>query len=235
MDILVIGGNGGIGLAMVKALAQRFPQANVHATYRRHQPQWTSEWVIWHRLDVTDEHHIAQLSRALNQLDWLINCVGMLHTSECGPEKNIAAIDEDFFLQNIATNTLPSMLLAKHFSPLLKASSMAKFVTISAKVGSIEDNRLGGWYSYRMSKAALNMFLKTLAIEWQRTIKQGAVLALHPGTTNTALSKPFQSNVPTGSLFHPDKVADDLIGLIEGATPADSGAFWAYDGQRLPW
>ncbi|MBN8110500.1 SDR family NAD(P)-dependent oxidoreductase, partial [Vibrio vulnificus] len=89
----------------------------------------------------------------------------------------------------IAVNTLPTLLLAKYFSPLMKASTAAKFVSISAKVGSISDNRLGGWYSYRASKAALNMLLKTLSIEWQRTIKQGVVLALHPGTTDTPLSK----------------------------------------------
>ena len=159
----------------------------------------------------------------------------MLHTQEKGPEKNLSSLDADFFQQTITVNTLPSLLLAKYFTPKLKCSTAPKFATISAKVGSISDNQLGGWYSYRASKAALNMFLKTMSIEWQRMVKHGTVLSLHPGTTDTALSAPFQTNVPEGKLFTPERVAKDLLGLLEKATPQDSGAFWAYDGTLLPW
>jgi NAD(P)-dependent dehydrogenase (short-subunit alcohol dehydrogenase family) len=132
-------------------------------------------------------------------------------------------------------NTLPSIMLAKHFAKALTQSHSARFAVISARVGSITDNRLGGWYSYRASKAALNMFLKTLSIEWQRTMKHGVVLSLHPGTTDTPLSQPFQQSVPKGKLFTPEYVANSLLPIIANATPSQTGRFFAYDGTELPW
>ncbi|EMJ3469256.1 TPA: SDR family oxidoreductase [Vibrio harveyi] len=235
MEILIVGGNGGIGFAMVACVAEHFPQARVHATYRRQHPNWHHPNVIWHQVDVTQDEEVKALSENIVHVDWLVNCVGMLHSQEKGPEKNLSSLDADFFQQTIMVNTLPSLLLAKYFTPKLKRSTQPKFAAVSAKVGSINDNQLGGWYSYRASKAALNMFLKTMSIEWQRMLKHGTVLALHPGTTDTALSAPFQTNVPEGKLFTPERVAKDLLGLIEKATPQDSGAFWAYDGALLPW
>lgn len=235
MEIVIVGGNGGIGLAMVQEAVARFPDTQIQATYRRTQPDWHHQRVTWHQLDASVENEVEALSKVLNDVDWVINCVGMLHTQEKGPEKSLNALDGDFFQQTMAVNTLPTLLLAKHFTPILKRSISPKFATISAKVGSISDNQLGGWYSYRVSKAALNMFLKTMSIEWQRMVKHGVVLALHPGTTDTALSAPFQANVLTGKLFTPQRVAHDLIGLIEKASVQDSGSFLAYDGKSLPW
>jgi len=109
------------------------------------------------------------------------------------------------------------------------------FATVSARVGSIEDNRLGGWFSYRASKAALNMCLKTLAIEWRRTLPNVAVAALHPGTTDTALSRPFQHNVPREQLFTPRQTANYLLNVLDGLEPAQSTQFLAFDGEWLPW
>ncbi|MBR9874873.1 MAG: SDR family oxidoreductase [Vibrionaceae bacterium] len=235
MKILVVGGNGGIGRAMTQEVVRRFPCAEVHATYRREKPGGHQTKVTWHQVDVSDDSQVERLSESVCEVDWLINCVGMLHTKDKGPEKSLSALDADFFLQTISVNTLPTLLLAKCFTPALKRSHNPKFASISAKVGSISDNQLGGWYSYRASKAALNMFLKTMAIEWRRTVKHGVVLALHPGTTDTPLSEPFQANVPLDKLFTPERVASDLLTLIEKATPQDSGAFWAYDGESLPW
>jgi NAD(P)-dependent dehydrogenase (short-subunit alcohol dehydrogenase family) len=235
MNVLVVGGNGGIGFAVVKEVVRRFPTAEVYATFRQDKPTYAHMRVTWHQLDAVDELQVKRLSESVCQVDWVINCVGMLHTQEKGPEKNLGSLNADFFLQTMSVNTLPTVLLAKHFSPMLKRSQSPKFAVISAKVGSITDNRLGGWYSYRTSKAALNMFLKTMSIEWQRTVKKGVVLALHPGTTDTPLSEPFQANVPADQLFSPERVASDLVGLIANATPKDSGAFWAYNGERLPW
>ena len=208
---------------------------HVDATYYSQQPELENRRLSWHKVDATDEADIKRLSSEFDQLDWLINCVGMLHTPDLGPEKNLSSIDPEFFLKNISVNTLPSLLLAKHFTPILKASDNPKFAVVSAKVGSISDNRLGGWYSYRSSKAALNMFIKTMSIEWQRTIKKGTVLALHPGTTDTALSKPFQTNVPEGKLFESSYVAHQLVDIIRTARPDNSGHFYAYDGEQLSW
>ncbi|UWZ98851.1 SDR family oxidoreductase [Vibrio splendidus] len=240
LHILVVGGSGGIGFAVVKHLLSElsrfdFLDVHVNATYHSQQPELENSRLNWHRVDATNEADIKRLSSEFDQLDWLINCVGMLHTPELGPEKNLSSIDPEFFLKNISVNTLPSLLLAKHFTPILKASDNPKFAVVSAKVGSISDNRLGGWYSYRASKAALNMFIKTMSIEWQRTLKKGTVLALHPGTTDTALSKPFQTNVPEGKLFESSYVAHQLVDIIRTATPDKSGDFYAYDGEQLSW
>ncbi|MEZ9679626.1 SDR family oxidoreductase [Vibrio splendidus] len=240
LHILVVGGSGGIGFAVVKHLLSelsRFDFLDVHvdATYHSQQPELENSRLNWHKVDATNEADIEQLSKQFEKLDWLINCVGMLHTPDLGPEKNLSSIDPEFFLKNISVNTLPSLLLAKHFTPILRTSDNPKFAVVSAKVGSISDNRLGGWYSYRSSKAALNMFIKTMSIEWQRTIKKGTVLALHPGTTDSALSKPFQTNVPEGKLFDSSYVAHQLVDIIRTATPDNSGHFYAYDGEQLSW
>ena len=235
MKVLIVGGSGGIGQAMVKQVQETYPDATVHATYRHHLPQDRQNNIQWHALDVTNEAEIKQLSEQLTELDWLINCVGILHTQDKGPEKSLQSLDIAFFQHNLTLNTLPSVMLAKHFCHALKQSDSARFAVISAKVGSITDNRLGGWYSYRASKAALNMFLKTLAIEWQRTMKHCVVLSLHPGTTDTPLSQPFQQSVPKGKLFTPEYVANCLLPIIANATPVQTGCFFAYDGTELPW
>ncbi|MDT3282255.1 SDR family oxidoreductase [Shewanella scandinavica] len=235
MKVLIVGGSGGIGQAMVKQIQETYPDATVHATYRHHLPQDRQNTIQWHALDVTNEAEIKQLSEQLTELDWLINCVGILHTQDKGPEKSLQSLDIDFFQHNLTLNTLPSVMLAKHFCHALKQSDSARFAVISAKVGSITDNRLGGWYSYRASKAALNMFLKTLSIEWQRNMKHCVVLSLHPGTTDTPLSQPFQQSVPQGKLFTPEYVANCLLPIIANATPAQTGCFFAYDGTELPW
>ncbi|MCC4774157.1 SDR family oxidoreductase [Vibrio cyclitrophicus] len=240
LQILVIGGSGGIGFAVVQHLLSElshfdFLDVQVDATYHSQCPALEDARLHWHQLDATNETEVAQLSARFNKLDWLINCVGMLHTPNLGPEKNLSSIDPEFFLKNISVNTLPSLLLAKHFTPVLRFSDNPKFAVVSAKVGSISDNRLGGWYSYRSSKAALNMFIKTMSIEWQRTVKKGTVLVLHPGTTDTALSKPFQANVPEGKLFESSYVAHQLVDIISSAIPENSGNFYAYDGEQLTW
>ncbi|WP_375322153.1 SDR family oxidoreductase [Aliivibrio logei] len=235
MKILIVGGNGGIGFAMLKESLTRYPDAQLHATYRREKPQWHHERIVWHQVDASNNEDVKSLSELFDDIDWVINCVGLLHTSDKGPEKNLAALDYVFFQQMMATNTVPTLLLAKYFTPKLKKTDKPKFAVISAKVGSISDNRSGGWYSYRASKAALNMFIKTMSIEWQRVLKHGVVLALHPGTTDTALSEPFQANVPQGKLFTPEKVAYDLIGLVASSTPQESGSFLTYSGEHLSW
>ena len=136
MEILIVGGNGGIGFAMVACVAEHFPQARVHATYRRQHPNWHHPNVIWHQVDVTQDEEVKALSEYIEHVDWLVNCVGMLHSQEKGPEKNLSSLDADFFQQTIMVNTLPSLLLAKYFTPKLKRSTQPKFATVSAKAVS---------------------------------------------------------------------------------------------------
>ena len=174
-------------------------------------------------------------AHGIDQVDWIINAAGFLHGPAGGPEKSIRSVDPDFLLENIRINALPTLLLAKHFGPALKRSNAPLLATVSARVGSIEDNRLGGWYSYRISKAALNMALKTLSIEWKHSHRKGCVAALHPGTNDTGLSKPFQANVPEGGLFEPRYTADCFVDLLTRLKPSDSGRFWAWNGEPLPW
>ena len=235
MQVLVVGANGGIGFALTKAILSRFPEAQVTGTYRRHQPNFYHPRFHWERLDITLETEIAALAAQFARLDWLINAAGVLHNDQQQPEKTIASFEEAWFMESLKTNTMPSLLLGKYFQNALKKSDSGVFAAISARVGSIEDNCLGGWYSYRMSKAALNMGLKTLGIEWRRKLPDCCVALLHPGTTDSYLSEPFQKNVPEGKLFSADKTAGLLLGVIEQLSPEQTGQFLAYDGNEIPW
>jgi NAD(P)-dependent dehydrogenase (short-subunit alcohol dehydrogenase family) len=235
MNIVVTGGSGGIGGAFVDRLAWRPNVEKITATYHRNPPDSRHPKVNWQRLDLTDEAAIRDWAAQMDDIDWLINAAGILHTTAQGPEKTVRHVDPAFFVESMRINTLPSLLLAKHLHSRFRHGRPAVFASVSAKVGSIEDNRLGGWFSYRASKAALNMCLKTLAIEWRRTLPNVSVAALHPGTTDTALSKPFQKNVPPEQLFSPGQSVDYLLKVLDGLEPGQSGQFLAFDGERLPW
>ena len=235
MNIVITGGSGGIGGAFVGALATRPEVKKIIATCNHHSSTLDHPKVTWHRLDVTDDAAIRDWAAQLDEIDWLINAAGILHTRAHGPEKSIRQIDPAFFLENMRINALPVLLLAKHLHAKFRHGRPAVFASVSAKVGSIEDNRLGGWVNYRASKAALNMSIKTLAIEWRRTLPNVAVIALHPGTTDTALSKPFQRHVPHGQLFTPEYSVNCMLHVLENIKPAHSGEFLAFDGERLPW
>ncbi len=235
MRVLVVGGSGGIGAAFVELLCQRDDVSDILATFRLHEPTFFHSKVNWISLDPCSDSDVAKLCANAGQLDWVINAVGMLHSDSHGPEKTIKRFDADFMLQNMQANTVPTLLLAKYLDKNLKGVVNAKFATVSAKVGSITDNQLGGWVSYRASKAALNMALKTIAIEWRMRLPQVCVAALHPGTTDTALSKPFQANVPQGKLFTPAYSAHCMLQVLDTKTPEQSGRFWNWDGSELPW
>ena len=178
--IVVIGASGGIGRALVREVIDRFPAANISATHFRSAVPFRHARITWQQLDIRDAEAIETWSSEFEHVDWMINCAGFLHGETGAPEKNIRSFDAEFLHENISTNTLPTLLLARHFSAALKNSAAPLLAAISARVGSIEDNRLGGWYSYRISKAALNMALKTLSIEWKHSHPRGCVAALHP-------------------------------------------------------
>lgn len=243
-SVAIVGASGGIGAAFVESLIQRADVREIHATYHQSPAAGSiasinafagNATVTWTKLDASDDAAVAAWMTSIGEIDWLINCAGMLHTATHGPEKSISSFDAEHFSRSVEINTLPTLLLGKYAHSALKASPEAVFVTISARVGSISDNRLGGWYSYRASKAALNMVLKCLSIEWGRTAGNIRVAALHPGTTDSRLSKPFQKNVPQGKLFSCEKTARLLLAQIDSLAGKPSGIFIAYDGEEIPW
>lgn len=244
LNVAIVGASGGIGAAMVEQLAARDDVARIFATYHQ-SPSASSQGSIatfaspveirWNKLDARDDEQVRDWLDALQPIDWLINCVGMLHDERHGPEKTIGSFSTEHFENSMAINCLPTLLLGKYARAVLKNSEQAVFATVSARVGSISDNRLGGWYSYRASKAALNMALKCLSVEWARNAKNIRVAALHPGTTDSRLSKPFQKNVPDGKLFSAEKTARLLLEQIALLHTHASGRFIAYDGEEIPW
>jgi NAD(P)-dependent dehydrogenase (short-subunit alcohol dehydrogenase family) len=228
-DAVVVGASGGIGAAIVGLLRESEGVGQVLALSRSDPAN---------HIDLADEASIAAAAGRAAQLPnprLVVVATGLLHDSDdLQPEKALRAVDPAAMARNFAVNATGPALVLKHFAPLLPRQGKAVFAAISARVGSISDNRLGGWYSYRASKAALNMLLRTAAIELGRTRKELVVLGLHPGTVDTGLSKPFQSNVSEGKLFSPEQSAGYLLEVIDGATPERSGSVLAWDGQTVP-
>lgn len=242
---LVVGASQGIGLGFVNHLLSDDRFSRVIATYRTPSTAETllalkdSPKLLCLPLEATEEGEVAQMAAKLQgqgiTLDVVVNCVGILHENDLSPEKSLRQINPEKLLRYFQVNSIPAVLLAKHLQPLLNRDCRTVFACLSAKIGSIEDNRLGGWYGYRASKAALNMFLKTIAIEYQRKQPHTVVVALHPGTTDTQLSQPFQRNVPPGKLFSVERTVSQLWGILETLTEADNGTFFSWDGSKLPW
>jgi NAD(P)-dependent dehydrogenase (short-subunit alcohol dehydrogenase family) len=221
---LVIGASGGIGQAMVQHLTSAPHCAEVVGLHRHSEP----------RIDFNDEASIASAADALRsggKFHLIINAAGLLHSAAFSPEKKLADLSYGQLEAIFRVNAFGPALLLRHFSPLL-ANDRAVLALISAKVGSIEDNRLGGWYSYRASKAALNMLLKTAAIEVKRSNPNAVLVSLHPGTVNTGLSKPFKGE----QIGRPAlDAAWDMLCTLDQLGPDDNGSFVAYSGERLPW
>ena len=172
------------------------------------------------------------MQRAGGPFDVILDATGALQIDGHGPEKKLAAIDAAAMAAQFAVNAIGPALVLKHHDRLMPRDRRAIFATLSARVGSIGDNRLGGWVSYRAAKAALNQIVRTAAIEIARKRPQAIVVALHPGTVATPLSSP----IARGRETHiPDQAASDLLQVLARLTPADSGGFFAYDGQTVPW
>lgn len=236
MRIAIIGASGGIGAALTAQLAAHPHVAQIY-TLSRQGRSHPSPKVFNLTFDFTDENSIsaaAEAMREIGRFDLIIVATGLLQGQGIAPEKNLRALSYEGFEQSFLINTVGPAMTAKHMLPLLARDRKAVFAALSARVGSISDNRLGGWYAYRASKAALNMVIKTLAIEYGRRFNNVAVIGLHPGTVDTELSKPFQSNVPDGKLFTPEQSASYLLKTINKVSPSDSGAVLDWDGKTVP-
>ncbi|MEC3909213.1 SDR family NAD(P)-dependent oxidoreductase [Sphingobium sp. CR2-8] len=227
---VIIGASGGIGAALESALIDEGTFDVVHGFARsRSGPQ---------HLDLRDEASIvAAAAHVANgpMPTLVIVATGLLHDGDQSPEKALRDLDPDWLAQLYAVNAIGPALVAKHFLPIMPKAGRAVFAALSARVGSISDNRLGGWHGYRASKAALNMLVRTLAIEERRRNDRSIVVTLHPGTVATPLSRPFQTNVPKGRLFDPERAALQLLDVIEGLKPSDSGKLFDYQGEEVPF
>ena len=246
-NALVVGASRGIGLGFVRQLLTNPAIAKIFATYRSPESaielltlaQKHSDRVQCLAVDITKEEEIAEsvkhISKEIKQLHLVINCVGILHEGKLQPEKSLRQIEPDYLMRYFQVNSIGGVLLAKHLMPLFRHQQSSIFASISAKIGSIGDNRLGGWYGYRASKAALNMFMRTTAIEYSRRCPKTIVVTLHPGTTDTNLSLPFQKNVPPEKLFSVERTVTQLLAVIDSLDIKDSGNFFSWDGSQLPW
>ena len=227
---VVIGASGGIGGAFEAALIDEGAFAIVHGLAR-------SRGGAQH-LDLLDETSIAAAAAHVAEgppPTLVIVATGLLHAGDHGPEKALRDLDPEWLAKLYAVNAIGPALVAKHFLPIMPRSGRAVFAALSARVGSIGDNRLGGWHGYRASKAALNMLVRNLAIEERRRNDRAIVVALHPGTVDTALSRPFQGNVQAGRLFDPERAALQLLDVIEGLKVPDSGKLFDFEGEEVPF
>lgn len=233
INAVVIGASGGIGAAVARRLDSCPTVEKVIRLSR-------SQGIPAHTLDLEDETSIANAAAAIKEsvgrLHLVFVATGILHDGDgLQPEKTWRALSAPALERAFRINATGPALVAKHFLPLLASDRKSAFAALSARVGSIDDNRLGGWYAYRASKAALNMIIKTLSIELSRRKPQALCVALHPGTVDTGLSEPFQSGVPANALFDPMQSAHALLTVLGRLTPEDSGNLYAWDGARIPF
>ncbi|HSP56806.1 MAG TPA: SDR family NAD(P)-dependent oxidoreductase [Halomonas sp.] len=235
---LVLGASGGIGRAVIDALLASERPTRVIAVSRQKtsHPDPRFESLV---LDVSQTDGLATLEKHLDErpLHFVFNAIGMLHdaASSIAPEKKLADLDAEALTRLFHINAVTPALLLKALEANFKGRHPAVFASLSARVGSIGDNRLGGWYAYRASKAAHNMLMKTAAVELRRRNPELVVVCLHPGTTDTALSLPFQERVPKGKLFTPAFVAERLLSVLDELPERKTGLFMDWAGKPVPW
>ena len=225
---VIIGATGGIGAALVEAITDEDTFDAVH--------QFARSLGASNHLDLENEASIAAAAASVAAgppPSLVIVATGLLHDADDQPEKALRDLDPAWLARTYAINAIGPAIVAKHFLPLMPREERTVFAALSARVGSISDNRLGGWYGYRAAKAALNQLIRTIAIEDRRRNERGIVVGLHPGTVDTRLSQPFQANVAPGHLFPPGRAAVQLLDTIDGLRPADSGKLFAWDGTEI--
>jgi NAD(P)-dependent dehydrogenase (short-subunit alcohol dehydrogenase family) len=233
MRALVVGASGGLGAALIARLTAdpRFKQVTA---WSRSASDATNASVTTRRIDLRDEATIEAAARDLAEVDLVILATGLLHDGDLKPEKTWRSLDAAAMMRAFEINTIGPALVAKHVLPLVPRDRRAVFAALSARVGSISDNRMGGWYSYRASKAALNQIIRCLSIELTAKRPQAICVGLHPGTVDTGLSRPFQTHVAEGKLFTADQSATHLLTVIDQLTPDQSGRVFDWAGQEIP-
>jgi NAD(P)-dependent dehydrogenase (short-subunit alcohol dehydrogenase family) len=223
---IIFGASGGIGGALVKELSFSPQYSRVEALSRHSAPA----------VDLLSESSIVTAASILAadgiSPSLIIVATGILHKDRKGPEKSLRELDPEWMVENYRLNAIGPALIAKHFLPLMPRDRRICLAILSARVGSISDNRLGGWHSYRASKAALNMLVRNISIEWQRKNPQAIIVGLHPGTVETELSGPFKGN-PAHERFTPAVAARQLLDVLDGLNPEQSGLLFAYDGTVI--
>ena len=225
-NAVVFGSSGGIGDAFARCLSHSNRCNYVKAVSRDNT----------FGFDITDENAIVlladELEKSFGTVDLIMDATGVLQIDGAGPEKSISSLDPEIMTKAFMANTIGPALLIKHCARLLPVETKGVFATLSARVGSIEDNRLGGWYSYRASKAALNQIVKTASIEVSRKRPNSVLLALHPGTVESRLSDPFAKGRFTHSAV---EASQRMLKVIDQTDPDETGGFFDYAGERITW
>lgn len=235
---MIIGGSGAIATALRQNLAQDADCQQIYVFSRQQPSEDLPDKVIWQTLEYTQPAIASVLADNLAEsltIQKVFICNGRLHDADLQPEKRLEQFNAEDSQSIMHSNALVPMLWVQALLPYLKQTQPCQLVVFSARVGSISDNHLGGWYSYRASKAALNMLLKTAAIEYQRRAPNVSIIAFHPGTTDTPLSRPFQKNVPAEKLLTPAFVAWQLLQILDQLPATETLRFIDWQGQKIDW
>ena len=234
MHAVIFGASGGIGSALIEVLSAREGVSHIHAVSRSAVPE--SDKVTSYTADFLNEADLARVSgeiKAAGSPELVIVATGILSDGDVQPEKTYRHQSLRSFERIFQINTFGPALVAKHVLPIMPRKGRTVFAALSARVGSVSDNRGGGWHAYRASKAALNMLIKNYAIEQKFRNKDAVIVGLHPGTVDTDLSKPFQSNLPDGQVITPERSAKALLGVIDGLASDDSGKLFGWKGEEI--
>ena len=231
--LALVVGAGGIGKQIAEDLASKEDNLEVILCGRKNV--FKNFW----ELDIENENSLKdfkdKLSKSKLNLRLVLNATGRLHSENLNPEKRLQHINKENLIESFSINAFAPILLAKTIEEFINKELEFNFASISARVGSITDNKTGGWYAYRAAKSAQNQLFKSLSIEWARKYPKAIITLLHPGTVNTNLSKPFHKFVPKDKLFSPQKTSSYLIDILRHQKPIDSGKFIAWDGKEIPW
>ena len=234
-NIVIIGSSGSIGGAFFFYLSSNHPDSEIHA-FSRNIKNKKFKNINFNSLDYNSEISLknsAEKCSLRKDIDLVVVCTGILHDENFMPEKAISQLSFEKFNKIIHTNTIIPAMIGKYFIPKLNKNSKSIFAVLSARVGSISDNKIGGWYSYRSSKAALNMIIKNFSIETKRRNKNAIIVGLHPGTVDSNLSKPFQANVEKEKLFKATFSVEKLNIVLKNLLPSDTGKCIAWDGKEI--